>query len=92
MAFGGLGGLTFLTAWCGLVGVSYNNRGCLSLYSCLLGLLLLLVQVTLAVAFFADDSWKKKLPHDDTGQAAAVRISSRHGNDQVSFTPETARD
>ncbi|KAK9785600.1 hypothetical protein WJX73_008891 [Symbiochloris irregularis] len=71
VGFGGMGALTFLTAWCGLLGVSYNNRSCLSIYSCLLGLLLL-VQVTLAVAFFADDSWKKKLPHDDTGQAAAM--------------------
>ena len=56
------------------MGVSYNSRGCLSLYSILLGLLLL-VQAVLAVAFFADNSWKKKLPHDDTGQAAAVSLA-----------------
>ena len=33
---------------------------------------LLIAQAVLAVAFFADDSWKKHLPHDDTGEAKKV--------------------
>ena len=71
-AFASAGGLTFVTATCGLVGVSWNSRPCLGIYSLLLGVMLI-VQAVLAVAFFADESWKKKLPHDDTGQAEAVR-------------------
>lgn len=35
---------------------------------------LLIAQAALAIAFFADDSWKKLLPHDDTGEAQKVRM------------------
>lgn len=70
-AFGAAGLLTFITATCGLFGVSWNSRPCLGIYSLLLGVMLIM-QAVLAVAFFADESWKKRLPHDDTGQAEAV--------------------
>ena len=35
---------------------------------------MLLAQCALLVGYFADQSWKKKLPHDDTGEAAKVMI------------------
>ena len=35
---------------------------------------MLLAQCALLVGYFADQSWKKKLPHDDTGEAAKVNI------------------
>lgn len=76
-AFGAAGLLTFITATCGLFGVSWNSRPCLGIYSLLLGVMLIM-QAVLAVAFFADESWKKRLPHDDTGQAEAMEKFIRH--------------
>ncbi len=35
---------------------------------------LLLAQAALAVAYFADSSWKKRLPEDDTGEALRVGL------------------
>lgn len=35
---------------------------------------MLLAQCALLIGYFADQSWKKKLPHDDTGEAAKVNI------------------
>ena len=36
---------------------------------------MLLAQCVLLVGYFADKSWKRKLPHDDTGEAAKVSIA-----------------
>lgn len=33
---------------------------------------MLLAQCALLVGYFADQSWKKRLPHDDTGEAHKV--------------------
>ena len=54
------------------MGVAHNSGFCLGLYSFLM-VVLLIAQAVLAVAFFADDSWKKHLPHDETGEAEKVR-------------------
>ena len=70
-AFGGAGVLILLTASTALVGVAHNSAFCLGLFSFLM-VLLLLAEAALAIAFFADNSWKKKLPHDDTGEARQV--------------------
>ena len=35
---------------------------------------MLLAQCALLVGYFADKRWKKKLPEDDTGEAARVRF------------------
>ena len=37
---------------------------------------MLLAQCALLVGYFADQSWKKKLPHDDTGEAHKVHLAS----------------
>ena len=37
---------------------------------------MLLAQCALLVGYFADQSWKKKLPHDDTGEAHKVAMSA----------------
>lgn len=36
---------------------------------------MLLAQCALLVGYFADKSWKRKLPHDDTGEAHKVASS-----------------
>lgn len=73
-AFGGAGLFLFLTALSGLWGACYNSRHCLNFYSTMI-VVMLLAQCALLVGYFADQSWKKKLPHDDTGEAA--KVSSR---------------
>lgn len=60
-----------LTASTALFGVAHNSGFCLGLYSFLM-VVLLIAQTALAIAFFADKSWKKLLPHDDTGEAEKV--------------------
>ncbi len=72
-AFGGAGLFLFLTAISGLYGACYSNRHCLNFYSTMV-VVMLLAQCALLVGYFADQSWKKKLPHDDTGEAAKVNI------------------
>ena len=67
-AFGGTGLFTFLTAASGLIGVAANSPRVLGLYSVLL-CTLLLGQAFLGVAFFADDTWRKHLPPDASGEA-----------------------
>jgi len=76
-AFGGAGVLILVTASTALVGVAHNSAFCLGLYSFLM-VLLLLAQASLAIAFFADNSWKKKLPHDDTGEAKQMFHFLKH--------------
>lgn len=61
----------FLTAISGLYGACYSNRHCLNFYSTMI-IVMLLAQCVLLVGYFADQSWKKRLPHDDTGEAAKV--------------------
>lgn len=61
-----------ITAVSGLYGASYNSRHCLNFYSTMV-IVMLLAQCALLVGYFADKSWKQKLPHDDTGEAARVR-------------------
>ena len=63
----------------GLLGVAYNSRWLLWVYSTFM-VVLLLAQAALAVAYFADSSWKKRLPEDDTGEARRVRRSSCASN------------
>ncbi|DBA71452.1 TPA: hypothetical protein ACH3X2_14305 [Trebouxia sp. C0005] len=70
-AFGGAGLFLFLTAISGLYGACYSNRHCLNFYSTMV-VVMLLAQCALLVGYFADQSWKKKLPHDDTGEAAKI--------------------
>jgi len=72
-AFGGAGLFLFLTAISGLYGACYSNRHCLNFYSTMI-VAMLLAQCALLIGYFADQSWKKKLPHDDTGEAAKVNI------------------
>lgn len=76
-AFGGAGLFLFLTAISGLYGSCYNSRHCLNFYSTMV-VVMLLAQCALLVAYFADQSWKKKLPHDDTGEAAKVTFQLKH--------------
>ena len=66
-AFGGAGLFTFLTAVTGLAGVGWNSRWLLGTYSVLL-VIMLLVQAAVAITLFADDSWRKYLPPDRTGE------------------------
>lgn len=70
-AFGGAGLFLFLTAISGLYGACYSNRHCLNFYSTMI-IVMLLAQCVLLVGYFADQSWKKRLPHDDTGEAAKI--------------------
>ena len=74
-AFGATGLFTFLCATSGLIGVAANSPRMLALYSVLL-CTLLLEQAFLGVAFFADDTWRKHLPPDASGEAAQVRCLS----------------
>ena len=69
-AFGAAGILVLITASTALVGVAHNSAFCLGLYSFLM-VVLLLAQAALAIAFFTDHSWKKKLPHDETAEAVS---------------------
>ena len=62
-----------VTATAGLYGASYNSRHCLNFYSTMM-VVMLLAQCALLVGYFADKRWKKKLPEDDTGEAARVRF------------------
>ena len=73
-AFGGAGLFLFLTAISGLYGACYNSRFCLNFYSTMV-VVMLLAQCALLVGYFADQSWKKKLPHDDTGEAHKVDLT-----------------
>lgn len=70
-AFGGVGIIVFATAITGLVGAARSIRRCLNLYSTLV-IVLLVAEGAMIVAYFADDSWQKRLPHDDTGEAKQV--------------------
>ena len=70
-AFGGVGIFVFATAITGLVGAARSIRWCLNLYSTLV-IVLLVAEGAMIVAYFADDSWQKRLPHDDTGEAKQV--------------------
>ena len=60
-----------MTASTALVGVAHNSGICLGIYSFLM-VVLLIGQAVLAIALFADNSWQKYLPHDDTGEAERV--------------------
>ena len=71
-AFGGAGLFTFLTAATGLAGVGWNSRWLLGTYSVLI-VIMLLVQAAVAITLFADDSWRKYLPPDQTGEFHRVR-------------------
>ena len=71
-AFGGAGLFTFLTAATGLAGVGWNSRWLLGTYSVLL-VIMLLVQAAVAITLFADDSWRKYLPPDQTGEFHKVQ-------------------
>ena len=70
-AFGGVGIIVFATAITGLVGAARSIRWCLNLYSTLV-IVLLVAEGAMIVAYFADDSWQKRLPQDDTGEAKQV--------------------
>ncbi len=74
-AFGGAGLFTFLTAATGLAGVGWNSRWLLGIYSVLI-VIMLLVQAAVAITLFADDSWRKYLPPDQTGEFHKVRFSA----------------
>lgn len=79
-AFFGAGLFTFITAATGLVGAARNSRVCLGLYA-FLAIVLLMAQGALALAFFADSHWQKKLPHDETGEARRLRRWIEHNMD-----------
>ena len=58
-------------AWGGTAG------GLLGTYSVLL-VIMLLVQAAVAITLFADDSWRKYLPPDQTGEFHKVLKSTSH--------------
>ncbi len=70
-AFGGVGLFTCITAASGLAGVSWNSRALLGMYSVLL-VVMLLAQAVVAAALFSDNSWRKYLPPDETGEVKRV--------------------
>lgn len=63
-----------ITASTALVGVAHNSRFCLGLYSFLM-VVLLLAQAALAIAFFTDNSWEKKLPHDESAEKVISELA-----------------
>lgn len=70
-AFGGVGLFTCITAASGLAGVAWNSRALLGMYSVLL-VVMLLAQAVVAAALFTDESWRKYLPPDETGEFKRV--------------------
>mmetsp|Transcript_4446 Transcript_4446/g.12824 ORF Transcript_4446/g.12824 Transcript_4446/m.12824 type:complete len:278 (-) Transcript_4446:46-879(-) len=68
---GGAGLFTFLTAAAGLIGAARNSHAWLAVYA-FMAVVLLLAQVGVALLLLLDKSWQKKLPHDNTGEAAKM--------------------
>ena len=55
--------------------MGWNSRWLLGIYSVLI-VIMLLVQAAVAITLFADDSWRKYLPPDQTGEFHKVRFSA----------------
>lgn len=64
--FTGLGAVVLFIACCGCIGTATRNGCCLTCYS-LLVILLILVELGLAAFIFFDKSWKEEIPVDKTG-------------------------
>ncbi|KAL3645581.1 Tobamovirus multiplication protein 2A [Castilleja foliolosa] len=64
--FTGIGAAVLLIACCGCIGTSTRNGCCLTCYSVLV-ILLILVELGLAAFIFFDKSWKEEIPTDKTG-------------------------
>ncbi|KAI3453446.1 hypothetical protein Pfo_010109 [Paulownia fortunei] len=64
--FTGIGAVVLFIACCGCIGTSTRNGCCLTCYSVLV-ILLILVELGLAAFIFFDKSWKEEIPTDKTG-------------------------
>ncbi|XP_026660203.1 tobamovirus multiplication protein 2A-like isoform X2 [Phoenix dactylifera] len=64
--FIGIGVILFIISCCGCVGATTRNGCCLSWYSFLV-ILLILVELAAAAFIFFDHSWKDAIPADKTG-------------------------
>ncbi|XP_051144404.1 tobamovirus multiplication protein 2A [Andrographis paniculata] len=64
--FIGVGVIVLFIACCGCIGTSMRNGCCLTCYSVLL-VLLILVELGAAAFIFFDKSWQKEIPTDKTG-------------------------
>ncbi|XP_010518876.1 PREDICTED: tobamovirus multiplication protein 2A [Tarenaya hassleriana] len=64
--FIGIGVVLFVVSCCGCVGTCTRNGCCLSCYSALV-ILLIIVELGCAAFIFFDKSWKKEIPADRTG-------------------------
>lgn len=64
--FIGIGVILFIISCCGCVGATTRNGCCLSCYSFLV-ILLILVELAMAAFIFFDHSWKDVIPADKTG-------------------------
>ncbi|XP_076901387.1 tobamovirus multiplication protein 2A-like [Bidens hawaiensis] len=65
--FIGVGAILFAISCCGCIGAATRNGCCLSCYS-LLVILLILIEVGCAAFIFFDKSWKYDIPVDKTGE------------------------
>ncbi|XP_076912088.1 tobamovirus multiplication protein 2A-like [Bidens hawaiensis] len=64
--FIGVGAILFIISCCGCIGAATRNGCCLTCYS-LLVILLILIEVGFAAFIFFDKSWKSDIPVDKTG-------------------------
>ncbi|KAK7263336.1 hypothetical protein RJT34_30924 [Clitoria ternatea] len=64
--FIGIGGIVFIVSCFGCIGAVSRNGCCLSCYSILV-LLLIIVELGCAAFIFFDKSWKEEIPKDQTG-------------------------
>ena len=69
--FGAVGVIVFITASTALVGIAHNSRFFLGVYGFLVTAILV-AQAVLAILIFTDNSWKKHIPDDPTGEQEKV--------------------
>ena len=69
--FGAVGLIVFVTASTALVGIAHNSRFFLGVYGFLVTAILI-AQAVLAILIFTDNSWKKHIPDDPTGEQEKV--------------------
>lgn len=71
VAFIGAGVLLFIISCCGCIGASTRNGCCLTCYSVLV-ILLILVEIGCAAFIYFDSSWADVIPTDDTGDFTKI--------------------
>lgn len=69
--FIGVGAIVFVISCFGCIGAATRSGCCLTCYSLLL-ILLILVEVGCAAFIFFDKSWKDQIPKDETGQFNSI--------------------